>query len=348
MLLGGVGVVLMLKLTSTAVTVPSRDNTGGCKPIISWSPPKLYNGWWGGLTHTEPPSSEESAAFYKACKAASCIQAVGEYGRLNNQLISLSHLVGLTVMSKPRRRLVLSSMTHRFVEQGFDLTGVFDGWACVDVSSGVSCPKTVPMKDAYFASATDESNSRGSVFSSWHKNSRNDRQENLFHGNVLAQIFMRPQPEIKQAMEEFDRKYQLSCTGYLAVHLRGLEGTCISRVNSHNAALNQYLDWDAGSASDLCSMSDSLIEKHLAKLPRGTQVVLLHDRQNKGRASAIVRKFNAKVYEGPKGSFVDLLLAFKSSYFLGNPASSFASNIAVARWAIETHIHHTLPSNMHF
>ena len=76
--------------------------------------------------------------------------------------------------------------------------------------------------------------------------------------------------------------------------------------------------------------------------------MLLHDRQDRARAAAITRKFGAKVYGGAHGHYVDVLLAIRATYFLGNPVSSFASNIAVTRWALEPLVGHAAPSNIHF
>ena len=41
-------------------------------------------------------------------------------------------------------------------------------------------------------------------------------------------------------------------------------------------------------------------------------------------------------YDGPEGNIVDMLFMLRSAYFIGNPASSMAGNVATAR-AIDGH-----------
>lgn len=94
--------------------------------------------------------------------------------------------------------------------------------------------------------------------------------------------------------------------------------------------------------TDVCFMADSYIDASLARIYVSQQhqkeqvrprIFLAHDHEWPERADAIVRRYDAVVSDDAD-KFVDMLLLLRSSFFIGNPASSLTTNVARVRRAV--------------
>jgi len=131
---------------------------------------------------------------------------------------------------------------------------------------------------------------------------------------------------------------------YVAVHLRAFGPSCKIRVSRALQRGKQTVQWvnadaDGGRravvAEDICGMTDAYVDAALAssRVPPDWPVVLAHDGRDPERAAALAERYGAVSYQGPMGSFVDLLLMVRAGFFIGNPASSFSTNAARVRHA---------------
>ena len=67
-------------------------------------------------------------------------------------------------------------------------------------------------------------------------------------------------------------------------------------------------------------------------MPRGWPVLLVHDGQNKQKVGKLRKNWHA--VETHATAHADLILAVRSAYFIGNPASSFSANVVMIRRAL--------------
>ena len=61
-------------------------------------------------------------------------------------------------------------------------------------------------------------------------------------------------------------------------------------------------------------------------------VLLVHDGQNKQKVGKLRKNWHA--VETHATAYADLILAVRSAYFIGNPASSFSANVVMIRRAL--------------
>ena len=89
-------------------------------------------------------------------------------------------------------------------------------------------------------------------------------------------------------------------------------------------------------AEDLCSMSGAYVKAALRMdaVPKGWPILLVHDGQNTQRAGKLRNSRNWRAVETHATAYADLILAVRSAYFIGNPASSFSANVAMIRRAL--------------
>ena len=95
------------------------------------------------------------------------------------------------------------------------------------------------------------------------------------------------------------------------------------------------------STNDVCSMSDDYLEAAIRQARmRHCHVFLADDKMQKQRAKDIVRRYNASVFSfGAHNNpatrvfrlYMDMLILIRACYFIGNPASTIAGNIARVR-----------------
>jgi hypothetical protein len=279
---------------------------------------------------------------------------LGEYGQSGNVFVEFVNNALLAVLSYPPRKLVLSESFEKHIGSGsFDLQAAVESWGCI--AKAIPCDSTTsssPREDVVTLFAEDSywRRSLQDLLNSKHASLEFNKLADL----LAAQIFLRPTPVLREAMEAFLDTFSVGGkkAPYLAVHLRSFEGTCVNRSQGLNLELSQTVhrrDMPAGRAvgvDDVCTMSDAYIEASLRELSAMThkksstysdtevRVVLVHDGQNLSRAAEIQRRFNATTYEGPHKVFADLLLLVQSSFFVAHPMSTFALAAAGVRRAM--------------
>ena len=106
-----------------------------------------------------------------------------------------------------------------------------------------------------------------------------------------------------------------------------MEGVAVQRVTARDMGR-------AVTAEDLCSMSGAYVKAALRMdaVPRDWPVLLVHDGQNTQKAGKLRKNWRA--VETHATAYADLILAVRSAYFIGNPASSFSANVAMIRRAL--------------
>ena len=67
-------------------------------------------------------------------------------------------------------------------------------------------------------------------------------------------------------------------------------------------------------------------------VPRGWPIILITDGQNTQKAGKLRKNWHA--VETHATAYADLVLAVRSAYFIGNPASSFSANVVMIRRAL--------------
>ena len=97
---------------------------------------------------------------------------------------------------------------------------------------------------------------------------------------------------------------------------------------------------------EICSASDRIITDLIGPLP-GTIYVASDSHPNSLARISILRRHTKVIsYVGPYAEAVDMNLLIRAHYFVGNPASTFSTNVARVRHArgdLQTNIH--LPCN---
>ena len=125
---------------------------------------------------------------------------------------------------------------------------------------------------------------------------------------------------------------------YVAIHLRSLEGTCVGRLWLEGMTQVQRVTArDMGrevTAEDLCTMDGGYVKAALRmdSVPRGWPIILITDGQNTQKAGKLRKNWHA--VETHATAYADLVLAVRSAYFIGNPASSFSANVVMIRRAL--------------
>ena len=74
------------------------------------------------------------------------------------------------------------------------------------------------------------------------------------------------------------------------------------------------------------------VVQHMDAVPRAWPVLLVHDGQNTQKAGKLRKNWHA--VETHATAYADLILAVRSAYFVGNPASSFSANVVMIRRAL--------------
>ena len=84
----------------------------------------------------------------------------------------------------------------------------------------------------------------------------------------------------------------------------------------------------------MCSMDGAYVKAALRMdaVPRGWPIILITDGQNTQKAGKLRKNWGA--VETHATAYADLVLAVRSAYFIGNPASSFSANVVMIRRAL--------------
>ena len=111
-----------------------------------------------------------------------------------------------------------------------------------------------------------------------------------------------------------------------------------NRKNKRRPASQDHTREDLGrevTHEDICQVSDQYLAAALAKdrVPREWPILILHDGQplSVARVPQLIERFGAVDVRGTP--LVAMLLLAKSSYLVGNPASTFSVNMADIRRA---------------
>eukprot|EP00035_Acanthoeca_spectabilis_P010454 m.185358 g.185358 ORF g.185358 m.185358 type:complete len:435 (+) comp15025_c1_seq1:137-1441(+) len=296
---------------AAAARIPQRCDAEAAAGL-SWDPPPLDARWWEPLRASDVTEDCLSRTV--------AVHLVHVYGRTSNVLLEWVHALGFTVTHRPPAILVVDGVLHSLVGTAFDTAAATAGWACLapQAPHTVTHNVTLHLRDVFHAP-------------------ENAHFGSLFRERVLGQLMLRPIASVRDAVLGFERAHGLQMGGYVAVHLRGLEGKCTRMSELHNSMLlgAMHPPWDNAThtAADVCSMS----HRYLAAVMRGfsghCRMVLAHDRQDTARAADIARRFNAVTYTHTNDVLVDIQLLLRSGFFVGNPASSLSVAVATVRAA---------------
>ena len=152
------------------------------------------------------------------------------------------------------------------------------------------------------------------------------------HGTVFAQLLLRARDPLRAEVDAIIRKHG---PHYVAIHLRQLEGECPKRVRREHVRITREDLGREVTHEDICQVSDQYLAAALAKdrVPREWPIIILHDGQplSVARVPQLIERFGAVDVRGTP--LVAMLLLAKSSYLVGNPASTFSINMADIRRA---------------
>lgn len=299
---------------------------------LRWLPPQLKPYWWEPL-----PSSDAIDGFRGQCEDVAarrgCLHTSGGYGRLNNELLSFVNMIKDSISGGENQflRLTPSAFIGDILAKHFPSgEDALRSWVCfADDPSTCNHTHDVGAGDAVHGLVEDPKH-RARTMGSLHTAN--------FAGAVASQIFLNANGKLRAAVDRFDAMHNLSCRGFVAAHLRNLEGQCTRRAQSAFTAKGPNIvvpDWKAYEAAglgpaDVCRMSDRLISYHN---PRNKTLLILHDRQDEARVAELKQAHDVLVYEGEDGVLVDMLLALRADHFFGNPVSSLSAMIMLMRQA---------------
>ena len=268
-----------------------------------WLPSKLIESFRVVDLPSEPCSQVDKA-----------IVIDGEFGRLNNYLIELVHMLEVAVLSDPPKALILTSHYYEMTHNHLDLVNITKAFACV-------------MKEH------DERASRLTQIKIDAKAIYKQKEIPLssFRGQVMAHLFLNPSMEIRQRVSEFERLHGLS-GGYNAAHFRGLEGQCMNAMRRRYRNRYTYAV-ELGrniTEEDICELNfDYLQYKMRQGFTSHLPLLIAHDDQNRKRLSELVQHFHAVERTGlsPVDVIVDTLLLIRADTFIPNLVSTLSDNV---------------------
>jgi len=350
-------------------------------PPIQFDPPELQAGWW--RVSSVPPNGSLAAdnfdaSFYEgACtlQAQECaLTMVGPgFGQTSNVLMEWGALMRMAMYeSRPPRAVILDDIFHHFIGDGFDVHAATRSWACVFdpwASAGASNrgwfePGGIPEAKRDVGKDGRPGGQSCAVSrvraKELFESRRHDTPAGLhFVTTLLHQLLLRPSVDLRATLAEFRAAHGLGngfgnggggggggAPGYVAIHLRGMDGGCARRFENGESVRDELVDLSASlrrpvEARDVCEMSTPYVEAVLAahQAPPGARFVLCHDNSQATHAARLVERFNASVFTGFEGLrtkarnavLVDMLLGVQAALFIGNPTSSFSRTVAAVR-----------------
>ena len=169
-------------------------------------------------------------------------------------------------------------------------------------------------------------------------------------GWILGQFMMRPSTILRGKVDEYSRKYLTNRQGkleYFVIHVRALDGSCVTKLSKSHVSVNETtqistdLTGKTVTAHDICNMEDVYVEAVFAEALRITglkklpPIYICHDNQRPQFVSRLVNKFGA-IYNRERhaeGTLFDMLIMMRSTFLVGNPLSSFSTNMHKIRRA---------------
>ena len=300
---------------------------------LPWDPEPLPRGW----TNQFRDVSLSKAPNCSAAKIA--LVCDSQYGRINNALIEFARILEIAA-SRPDANLTVvvvpDIIKEYFPPDLFDYQPL-SSWVCVALDGP---PPGVPVLHDTMAQIFHWKSD--SVFGALQERAKLPWVDfHWFDGKVFSQILLRARNPIRARVDGIINAHGRH---YIAIHLRQLEGTCEKRAA--NVANEPPLRTpvritaqDLGrevTPADVCLVSDAYLAAALAKdrVPRDWPILILHDGQEASvaRVPQLIRRFGA-VDVNATEPLVAMLLLAKSSYLVGNPASTFSLDMADIRRA---------------
>ena len=114
-------------------------------------------------------------------------------------------------------------------------------------------------------------------------------------------------------------EHRLDARGYVAVHVRGLDGECVSAALPHNRGGGVAVRGSSNfTAEDLCDVRPRFLRSTISLMgAQGLPVVLADDGERPELSARLRREYGALSYSGPDASFVDLLLMIRATVLVG-------------------------------
>ena len=289
-----------------------------------WDIPKLNIHWWS-MNH------QLENANHTLCDYAYGIVTMAHYsGRFNNYILQISSVLTQSVTHYIPRVMMLPYSYANFVNDTFDIKSATDRWACV-----------IPYDEHVIKEYKHRhlENSEPFLTSVNAIDAFYNRVQNM-DDSFLSQLFLRPKDKIRFEVDAFISNKNLE-KGYNAIHLRWLEGSCISRIKKCIEAsdgCNRFVTFTENiTASDVCTMSSFHVHMQL-QIANTTHLpcFLATDGQRKNDILRLEKDFGCVRYSGENAHFVDLLLLIHSTTFVGNPASTLSVNVYNVRRKIHS------------
>lgn len=276
-----------------------------------WQPARLIEGF--NLEHAkENPCSRIKEA----------IQIEGLFGRLNNYLIELVHMLEVAVLSEDRYMVVIGPHYDEITGNHINLINITKRFACVKRfdDKGIKSldVRKIDVKQIY---------------------RQKENSFNEFRGHVLSRLLLTPSSVVRKAVESFESENNLT-SGYNALHLRRLEGKCVKSMKVAFHDSYSYVS-EIGrniTATDICDMTNEYVRWKLQKA--GTAhlpLVLVHDGQNQERLHDLLQTFHSvstNAGQKPEEVITDMILLIRAKTFIPNLVSTFSDNVQHARRVI--------------
>ena len=245
----------------------------------------------------------------------------GEYGRLNNYLIELVHMLELAVLSDPPKALVLAPHYYEMTHNHVSLSNVSMNFACViNWNDRLASNLTIVNVDA-----KKIYKQRETPFSS-------------FRGQILTHLFLKASKEIRDRVEKFEFENKLS-NGFNAIHYRGLEGHCLPEMARRRSSFKYYPALGRNlTANDVCDMNFTYVQSKM--IQGGTShlpLLIAHDGQNPGRLAELKGHFHAvdRTGNSPEDVLVDTLLLIRAKTFIPTIVSTLSQNVLHIRRTLD-------------
>jgi hypothetical protein len=287
----------------------------------SWDPEPLEPYFWLPSTLFGPYDishrNEEPCSRVK-----SAITLGTSYGRLNNYLITLTHMLEIAAFSNPPKALFLSPLYDKFIHNDLNVINATRKFACVMRWNSPEAKK-YPLETKLVAEM---------VYT------QKQQKYNTFRGQLLANFFLSPAQHIRTEVEAIEAQFNLT-GGFNAIHFRGMEGSCIGRTKwifehqgfPYAKELGRYIN-----EKDVCDMTFDYVQWKLKS--QGTEELPLfisHDNQNIPRLTEMLAECRAvrttcvaHTHENP---IVDILLLIRANTFVPTVPSSMSGNLEEIR-----------------
>eukprot|EP00039_Didymoeca_costata_P004294 m.72460 g.72460 ORF g.72460 m.72460 type:complete len:693 (+) comp12331_c0_seq1:138-2216(+) len=295
-----------------------------------WDPSPLRRDFWAPIAYFDIND-------HIGCHSSKCLQPVGGTKTVANIFQVLANALIFSI-SHPDHPTVVLNSAHAQAMKGLDIVAATKGWGC-------------------FSNSDEQCNKEETAFNFTSKQLFQGKFDGLedttntfpfanFLGNVVVQLLLRAPQNIRQQADEFLKEH-LMCQKFTAVHL----SQCVTKKSSTSKPYmrDPSMQNNKFTSQDVCTMSDAYLSHHLKGIPEDHKLLILYDKNDEGkeaRANEIVEKFKAVPLSQDHHdvTFVQMILALRSTHFIGNNGSTFSKIVAMARaFAFQSQY---LPSNI--